>query len=94
MGVLFFKTTPNFFGFSALCISHEKKRKEKKIRASLYTQGLHIAIGCHPYPTQKPIPSGPALPLHNPNQVNGSLQGWDSCHGQFQGGMKLQSCDK
>jgi len=94
MGVLFFKTTPKFFGFSALCISHEKKRKEKKIRASLYTQGLHIAIGCHPYPTQKPIPSGPALPLHNPNQVNGSLQGWDSCHGQFQGGMKLQSCDK
>jgi hypothetical protein len=94
MGVLFFKTTPNFFGFSALCISQEKKRKERKFRASLYTQGLHIAIGCRPYPTQKLIPSGPDLPLHNPNQVNGSLQGRDSCHGQFQGGMNCNPCDK
>jgi hypothetical protein len=28
MGVLFFKTTPNFFGFFALRISHDKERKE------------------------------------------------------------------
>jgi hypothetical protein len=74
-------------------ISHE--RKEKKIRASLCTQGLlHIAIGCCPYPTQKPIPSGLALPLHNPNQVNGFSTRVGFLSWSVSRWYELQSCDK